>query len=76
MSNNDGFNSHEKRVTERFEAGKYKRKLKHRSAKPCAWCGKHTSTLTEPDELFFHSTACFHAYCLKFGIPLKFRRVY
>jgi hypothetical protein len=67
---------HEKRVTERFEAGKSKIKPKYRSAKPCAWCGRRTSVLTEKDELFFHSTACFHSYCLRFGMPLKFRRAH
>jgi len=74
MTSNEGFDRHEQRVTERFETGKYKRKPKYRTAKPCAWCGKRTCTKTEHDELYFHNTVCFWLYCKKFGVPLKFRR--
>ena len=76
MSNNKGYDMHDKRQTERIETGKYDYKHNHKKAKSCAYCGKPTTTLTEPDELYFHCTTCFYAYVAKHGVPLKYKRSY
>jgi len=52
------------------------RQKEYKTAKPCAWCAKRTHVKTVKDEIYLCSTACFHHYCEKFGMPLKFTRGY